>query len=244
MEWESDSPCRSHTFPGQGCKSAGRGSGWELESRDCGEIPGRGLLFNAERPIKGMWGRRLWWERPVEESQAAMEARPDTAESRVGGGAITVASLSPPASICRWTIERLAHRTPEALNYRVGPHAGCPFKCLMRPSTEKDPTKAAPLSAWCAHLQRRTPVRGSPLCAWRAKQQTRTPDKGALEVPEWAKLRRKTSQRDLEKDFTRAMTPAAEAVHIPAQLVLLGSPQAKQLHHLYAQLSLGQSCRR
>ena len=63
-------------------------------------------------------------------------------------------------------------------------------------------------------------------------------------MPEWAKLRRKTSQRDLEKDFTRAMTPAAEAVHIPAQLVLLGSPQAKQLHHLYAQLSLGQSCRR
>ena len=25
--------------------------------------------------IKGMWGRRLWWEMPVEESRAAMEAR-------------------------------------------------------------------------------------------------------------------------------------------------------------------------
>ena len=32
----------------------------------------------------------------------------------------------------------------------------------MRPSTEKDPTKAAPLSAWCAHLQRRTQS-GGPL---------------------------------------------------------------------------------
>ena len=49
--------------------------GWELESRDCGAIPGRGLLLTAERWIKGMCGRRLWKEMPVEESQAAMEAR-------------------------------------------------------------------------------------------------------------------------------------------------------------------------
>ena len=30
------------------------------------------------------------------------------------------------------TVERLAHQTPDALSYRVGPHQGCPFKCLMR----------------------------------------------------------------------------------------------------------------
>ena len=35
-----------------------------------------------------------------------------------------------------------------------------------------------------------------------------------------------------------------EAVRVPAHLVPPGSPQAKQLHHLYAQLSLAQSCHR
>ena len=36
----------------------------------------------------------------------------------------------------------------------------------------------------------------------------------------------------------------AEAVCVPAHLAPPGSPQAKQLHHLHAQLSLGQSCHR
>ena len=35
-----------------------------------------------------------------------------------------------------------------------------------------------------------------------------------------------------------------EAVYVPAHLVPPGSLQAKQLHHLHAQLSLGQSCHR
>ena len=63
--------------------------------------------MTAERWIKGMCGRRLWKEMPVEESQAAMEAS-DTAESHVAGRAITVASLSPHASISSCTGERLA----------------------------------------------------------------------------------------------------------------------------------------
>ena len=42
----------------------------------------------------------------------------------------------------------------------------------------------------------------------------------------------------------RAITPAVEAGHVPAHLVLPESPQAKQLHHLYAQRSLGQVCHR
>ena len=53
---------------------------------------GQGLLLTVERRIQGMWGRRLWWEMPVEESPAPWK-QGDTAESRVGRGAITVASL-------------------------------------------------------------------------------------------------------------------------------------------------------
>ena len=56
---------------------------------DCGEMD-RG---DVREEIVG--------EMPVEESQAATAARQqgDSAESRVGGGAITVASLSPQATI-------------------------------------------------------------------------------------------------------------------------------------------------
>ena len=64
---------------------------------------------------------------------------------------------------------------------------------------------------------------------------------------------RKTGQRSLlinsykrleKKDSERAITPVVEADHVPAHLAPPGSPQAKQLHHLHAQLSLGQSCHR
>ena len=130
MEWEWDSPCCSHTHPGWGCSS------WELVFRDCGAIPGRGLLMTTERCVEGIWGRRLRWEiSSVEESQQPWK-QDYTAESHVVGGAITIASLSPHANIGSWTIERLAYQTPDALNYRAGPHPGCHFKCLMCWSTE------------------------------------------------------------------------------------------------------------
>ena len=45
-------------------------------------------------------------------------------------------------------------------------------------------------------------------------------------------------------DSDRAVTPAAEVVHVPAHLAPPGPPQAKQLCHLHAQLSLGKSCHR
>ena len=54
MEGESDSPCHSHTYSGQGRGSPGRYSGWELEFEECGAIPGRGLLLTVERQIQGM----------------------------------------------------------------------------------------------------------------------------------------------------------------------------------------------
>ena len=42
----------------------------------------------------------------------------DTAESRIGAGAITIASLSAHTSIDSRTVERLAHQTPDTLNYK------------------------------------------------------------------------------------------------------------------------------
>ena len=71
-------------------------------------------------------------------------------------------------------------------------------------------------------------------------------------MPEWVELRRKIGQRGLlitsykgsKKYSDRAIIPAAEAVHVPAHLVLPGSPQAKQLRYLHTQLSMGQSCHR
>jgi len=45
--------------------------------------------------------------------------------------------------------------------------------------------------------------------------------------------------RGLKKDSDRTITPAADAVRVPAHLELPGSSQAKQLRHFHAQLSLG-----
>ena len=53
-----------------------------------------------------------------------------------GHGTITITSISPHTSFSSWKIERLVHQMPNALNYRVGHHSGCPFKCLMCRSTE------------------------------------------------------------------------------------------------------------
>ena len=50
--------------------------------------------------------------------------------------------------------------------------------------------------------------------------------------------------QDAQKQTHGAVTPAAGAVRVPAHLAPPGSPQAKQLHHLLTQLSLGQSCHR
>ena len=119
MEWESDSPYCSLTYARQQHGSAGKGSGWELKLRDCGAIPVWGLLLTAERQIKGMRRRRLWWEMPVEESQAASEARRYCWVMHRGWSHHH--SLSPHASMDSWTIERLAHQMPDAAKYRVGP---------------------------------------------------------------------------------------------------------------------------
>ena len=50
--------------------------------------------------------------------------------------------------------------------------------------------------------------------------------------------------RGSKKDLVRPINPGVEAVCVPAHFVPAGSPQAKQLCHIHAQLSLGQSCHR
>jgi len=106
---------------------------------------------------------------------------------------------------------------PNALNYRVGPHPGCPFKCLMRRTTEKDPRQGSPLSA----------------CTGGATE------KDWLKGPSDHQL-----QEAWKKDSDRAITPVVEAVCVTALLALPGYPQAEQLRYLHTQLSLGQSFHR
>ena len=50
----------------------------------------------------------------------------------------------------------------------------------------------------------------------------------------------KTNKQTENSD--RAITPASEAVRVPAYLMSQGSPEAKQLCHLHTQPSKGQSC--
>jgi len=145
MEWESDSSGCSHTYPKQGRKSPGSHSSWELEFRDSGAIPGQGLLLTAERQIGGMWGRKLWWEMPVEESWAAMEAR--------WYCWVTCRGWSHHHSLCLPTCQHPQLNNREtgpsntALNYRVGPQPRGPSMCLTNWTTKKDPRQGSLLSA-------------------------------------------------------------------------------------------------
>ena len=139
MEWEPDSPCCSHTHPRQGLRSPRKCKDWELVFRDCGQILGQGLLLTAERCIEGMWGRRLWWEMPVEESQAAMEARK--------------------YSWVKWSqwshhhsLSLPTHQHQQLNSREAGPSSTWLMElqsmCLTCQTTEKDPREGSPLSAW------------------------------------------------------------------------------------------------
>ena len=88
--------------------------------------------------------------------------------------------------------------------------------CLTHQTTEKDPRQGSPLSAWPG---------------------------GATEIG-WPKRPFDCQLQEARKKTDRDITPAAEAVRVLAHLALPGSLQAKQLRHLPAQLSLGQSCHR
>ena len=85
---------------------------------------------------------------------------------------------------------------------------------------------------------------------WKNKEgpQTREPSKCLKGQSYGERLAKEVFQlpatRGSKNDSGRVITPAAEAVCVPAHFVPPGSLQVKQLHHLPAQLSLGQSCHR
>jgi len=89
--------------------------------------------------------------------------------------------------------------------------------CLMCGTTEKDTRQRIPLSAWTGGSYRKR----------LAKEAFWSP-----------------ATRGSKKDSDRAITSAAEAVCVPAHLAPPASLQAKQLHHLHAQLSVEHSCHR
>ena len=105
----------------------------------------------------------------------------------------------------------------DTLTYRVGPQPGGPLYVPDAPNNREGPQAMEPSK--CLNGRRY----GERL----AKEAFRLP-----------------ATRDSKKDSERAVTPLVEAVRVPAHLVLPGSPQAKQPHHLHVQLSLGQSCHR
>ena len=160
--------------------------------------------------VKEISGKCLWRKARQPWKQG------NTAESCIGGEAVTLASLSPHASTGSWTIERLACQTPEALNYRVGPHPEGPFKCLMCWTTEG-------------------PQAREPSMCMQGQSYGERLAKEAFWSP---------ATRGSNKDSDGAITPAVEAVHVPSHLMPPGSLQAKQLCHLHAQVPLGQSCHR
>ena len=162
MGRESDSPCHSHTHPRQGGRFPRRRSSWELEFRDRGAIPGRGLLLTVERWIEGKWGRRLWWKMPVEESKAAMRARQCCWVMRRGWSRHHSLSPHRPASAAE--LQRLAQQAPEVQwlmcqTAEQDPSQGVPSMYLMPGWTEEDPRQGRPLSVWTGGATEKTLVK-------------------------------------------------------------------------------------
>ena len=160
----------------------------------------------------------------------------DMAESRGGGGAVTIASLSPQACTGSWTIARLPHQVPDTLSYRLGPHPGWPFKCLTCRSTNRTQDEVGGGSMFLIQgATEKDPRQMSPLSAWSWGSYGERLAKEAFWSP---------ATRGLKKDSDRTITPVADAVRVLALLALPRSPEAKQLYHFHAQLSLGQNCHR
>ena len=62
--------------------------------------------------VREEMGRKCLWRKARQPWKQG-----DMAESYIRGGTITITSLSPQARINSWTIESLAHQTPDTLNY-------------------------------------------------------------------------------------------------------------------------------
>ena len=102
------------------------------------------------------------------------------------------------------------------LIYKVGPQWGRwgASMRLMHWTAEKDPRQGSPLNAWMGGA---------------AEKEALVPKR-----PSECQL-----QESWKKDSDGAITPATEAVSVPAHLEHPGVPKAKQLCHLHTQLSLG-----
>ena len=105
---------------------------------------------------------------------------------------------------------------PKALNYRVGTHPECPCMRLMLQTSEKDSRQGSHPHAWTGRAMEKN----------------------------WPKRSSDRQLQEAGKKTDRAITPAAEAVHVPARLSPPGSLHSRQLHQFHTQPSLGQSCHR
>ena len=111
--------------------------------------------------------------------------------------------------------------------------------------------EADPPNTWLTELQSRTPP-GAPLVTDPLICRGGPQPVGALYVPEWAELWRNTAQtglliasyKRLKKRLWEGHNSCGGGSLCLCTLVMPGSPQAKQLHLLHTQLSLGQSCHR
>ena len=87
------SPCCSYTYARQERGSPGRGSSWELEFGIVVQSQGEGCCCLQKDRLRGCEGRdcggKCLWRKARQPWKQG-----DTAESRVVGGAITIASLS------------------------------------------------------------------------------------------------------------------------------------------------------
>ena len=169
MKWESDSPCRSHTYADRDAdplEGAVAGS-WSLGIVE--QSLGEGCCWLQRDRLRGCggvdYGGKCLWRKAGHPWKQG-----DTAESCTGSRVITIASLPPHVSLGSWKIERLAHPWPDHW------------------TTEWDPTKGASLSDWCTKLEK-DPRQGSTLSAWMAgateKDWPKRPDRQLQEA--WKK---------------------------------------------------------
>ena len=115
---------------------------------------------------------------------------------------------------------------PEAPIYRVGPQRGRRGR--------------GPLCVWHRNNREGTQAREPSKCLNGVELWRKTSQRGLL-IASYQKLKNNNSKKQTNSD--RAITPVAEAVRVPAHLVL-GPLWPKQLHHLHAQPWLGQSFHR
>ena len=106
---------------------------------------------------------------------------------------------------------------PDALNYRVGSHPECPFKCQMHQSTESDSSQG--MSVPDMLNNREGPQAREPSKVLNGQSYRERLVEEAFCLP---------AIRGSKKDSDRAITPGVDAVQVLAHIVPPGASQAKQ----------------